>query len=135
VPLPTIREIVPRAFLCWSTATPSGPPRVALVAGPPSPHEGADAHTAPVPAIRVIAPPGANLRISLSPSSPMETLPDLSTATPNGELNWAAVALPPSPQWWNRQLGGVAVGRGTYKLTVIATVGGKALTSSLSMRL
>ncbi|HEY1593560.1 MAG TPA: hypothetical protein VGF81_17310 [Solirubrobacteraceae bacterium] len=49
-------------------------------------------------------------------------------ARATGNPGWATLA-------WNRQLGGSAAARGTYKLTVSATVGGKALTSSLRVRL
>jgi trimeric autotransporter adhesin len=49
-------------------------------------------------------------------------------ARATGKPGWALAA-------WNRQLGGAPAGRGTYRLTVTATVGGKTLTSSLRVRL
>src|SRR5438132_1697104 len=81
-----------------STATPVGLVRVALVAAPPSPHGVAEQGVLTVPAIVLMLPVvWSTLRIAWSPSSPIRTLPDPSTATPVGPARVALVAAPPSP--------------------------------------
>ena len=80
-----------------STATPLGQLRLAPVAGPPSPEN----RLLPFPAIVVMTPVAASTRrMRLLPWSPMNRLPEPSTATPIGPLRLALVAGPRSP--WNR---------------------------------
>jgi sugar lactone lactonase YvrE len=74
--------------------------------------------------VRYVLSLGASVTLSVTPPHGAAAV----VASATGKPGWATLA-------WNRQLNGAAAGRGTYKLTVAATVGGKALTSSLSVRL
>jgi hypothetical protein len=52
----------------------------------------------PVPATVVIVPPGETRRTRRLSASAIRNPPSAVTAIPNGELSWAAVAAPPSPE-------------------------------------
>src|ERR1039457_6435691 len=75
-----------------SAATPPGPANWALVAGPLSPLK----PSVPLPATVVITP-FETLRTREFQASAMYRLPAASTATPEGQYNWARVAGPLSP--------------------------------------
>ena len=77
-----------------STHSPLGSFKEARIAGPPSPPKPA----VPFPAIVAMIPvPAFTTRMRLFSLSAMNKLPLLSTATPDGDLNNAFVAGPPSP--------------------------------------
>src|SRR3974377_321638 len=87
-------ESTKRKFPSGSTARAIGLLSCAEVAGPPSPAKPA----VPFPATVLITPSGVTLRIRLLLKSAMKRLPAQSKARPVGELSFAEVAGPPSPE-------------------------------------
>src|SRR6202522_4177306 len=82
-------------FPTASNAIPAGVFNSALVAAPPSPEK----PEVPLPATVVMIPVfAAILRTLLLKTSTMKILPALSVRTYPGEINFAPVALPPSPE-------------------------------------
>ena len=82
-------------FPAASNAIAPGLSNSALVAAPPSPEKPEVPLPATVVMIRVFA---AILRTLLLERSTMKILPALSVRTYSGEMNFAPVALPPSPE-------------------------------------
>ena len=74
--------------------------------------------------VRYVLSFGAPVTLSVTPSGRAPTV----VARATGKPGWATVA-------WNRRIDGASAGRGSYKLTVTATVAGKTIASSLSVRL